>query len=363
MSRTPLIIVAALAMTYALVVAAGVNPHMDPSVLPAGCASCHRGHGKPQSPMLGEVQGAMCLTCHGTITSFQQAVSQGLVAANAEPALLGSVFTKPNVHPVSLESYSSQDLAAVVCTSCHGPHRSMPPRNPPGTPSGAQAQSPKDPATLEYQLCEQCHGARGVTTQSRVDISRQLNPTNRSFHPVEAPAGDRSPSVLANLSGRHVNCTDCHGNDDAQGARGPHGSGVPGLLSKNYVTTDGASESAAAYALCYGCHGREAVLNSTRFPGHSAHVVDERASCATCHNGHGAVTNRALIRFGEEVAIAGVSATAMGELKFVSSGPGSGSCYLVCHGKVHDPLSYGAGDGQHLPAPARPIWVLPPSRN
>jgi len=71
-------------------------------------------------------------------------------------------------------------------------------------------------------------------------------------------------------------------------------------------------------------------------------------SCATCHSGHGSVGNRALSRFGEETLIAGVTPSLRtGRLAFVSSGPGSGECYLTCHGRDHAPETYGL----RLPAP------------
>ena len=105
---------------------------------------------------------------------------------------------------------------------------------------------------------------------------------------------------------------------------------------------DGSKESEEAYALCYECHDRAAVLETSPFPFHTEHVVDEMTSCATCHSAHGSVDNRALIRFGEETFVAGVGPSlATGRLEFVSDGPGGGSCYLTCHGVDHSPLGYG----------------------
>ncbi len=200
--------------------------------------------------------------------------------------------------------------------------------------------SPKDPRRFEYELCEGCHGSRGALTQNLADISRMLDPGNRSYHPVQAPARDGSPSVIPSLRGREINCSDCHGTSDPQGARGPHGSPEPFLLKARYTTVDGGADSSAT--LCFACHEREAVLRASPFPGHGTHVEALRASCATCHSGHGSVANRALIRFGEETLIAGVAPSARtGRLAFVSTSPGSGACYLTCHGRDHAPETYG----------------------
>jgi predicted CXXCH cytochrome family protein len=84
-------------------------------------------------------------------------------------------------------------------------------------------------------------------------------------------------------------------------------------------------------------------LNSSAFEEHGTHITEVRASCATCHSPHGSVGNRALIRFGEETRFAAVSpSVTAGRLRFVSDGPGSGACYLTCHGRDHAPEGYGA---------------------
>ena len=93
------------------------------------------------------------------------------------------------------------------------------------------------------------------------------------------------------------------------------------------------------------------MLSSSAFPEHRRHIVELKASCATCHNAHGSVQNRALIRFGEETVVAGVSPSGRtGRLAFDSTGPGAGNCYLSCHGEDHAPASYGS---------VRPALVTP----
>lgn len=315
---------------------------MDPGLVPAGCAACHKGHGVSRSPMLPQPQAEVCLACHGSGSSRDQQAMRGNVGVGARPALLSSVFAKPYAHPLTRGAFSQQEPGAIVCTSCHSPHRGLREQPTGPLPSGQRRLSPKDPARFEFELCESCHGSGGRVTQSLLDVSRLLNPGNRSYHPVEAPALESSASVLPSLTGQQVNCTDCHGNDDTRGPRGPHGSSVPFLLRAPYSTLDGSAESPASYGLCYTCHSREGVLSTPGFPEHRKHIVELRASCATCHNAHGSVANRALIRFGEETFVAGVSASAQaGRLAFVSDGPGSGACFVTCHGRDHAPETYG----------------------
>lgn len=322
--------------------AAGVNPHVDRALLPRGCPSCHQGHGQPRSPMLGRPQTEVCLRCHGSKAEADAAVAAGFLSPSARPPLLATAMASIAQHPVSATAFS-RSQPEVVCTSCHSPHRSAPPGRPSGAPDGTRYPSPASPRMTESELCEGCHGGLGQTTASRLDVSRFFAPTNVSYHPVEAPAAERSPSVRPELGGKFVNCTDCHGSDEPSGPRGPHGSRTKQLLRLAYTTVDGTGESPQEFALCYSCHDRKAVLEASAFPEHRRHIVEIKASCATCHNAHGSIANRALIRFGEDATFGTVGPSAKeGRLAFVSTGPGSGSCYLTCHGEDHGPESYGS---------------------
>ena len=346
MPRTVLRAILALSLTAAPAAAqtearTSLDPHLDTSLVPAGCPACHRGHGAPRSPMLPEAQQTVCLACHGSRAQFDGAVRAGLVSSVAQLRPLSQALMLPSRHSMEPRAYSEHEGRGVTCTSCHSPHRGMRDPGLGGSPPGRRRMSPKDPQRFEYELCETCHGSQGALTRSLSDLSRMLDPGNRSYHPVHAPSRGSSPSVIPSLRGREINCTDCHGNSDPLGARGPHGSAEPFLLKARYATVDGASDSDSA--LCYGCHDREAVMRAASpFPGHRSHVEKLKASCATCHSAHGSVVNRALIRFGEETLIAGVAPSARtGRLAFVSTGAGAGTCYLTCHGRDHAPESYG----------------------
>jgi predicted CXXCH cytochrome family protein len=320
----------------------GIDSHMDPGIMPNGCPACHRGHGKPRSPMLPAPQSELCLSCHDSQTRLEQRAIRGDVVRGVQSTLLSSTLSKPFVHPMSDQAFSRHEPGVVTCTSCHSPHRGLPLQASQARVAGMRKISPRNPNRFEYELCESCHGGEGFNSQSPLDISRLFNQNSRSYHPVEAPSRGSSLSVAPGLAGREINCTDCHGNSDRSGPRGPHGSSVRYILRAEYNTIDGSSESSQGYALCYDCHDREKVLNSVSFPQHGLHIVDERSSCATCHNPHGSIKNRALIRFGEDIISGAVSQSIQsGQLAFVSSGPGSGTCYLTCHGSDHSPKSYG----------------------
>lgn len=335
---------------------AGSDPHVDPGIVLDGCGACHRGHGEPQSPMLPAPQKAVCLACHDTLAAVGARIAGGALAAGASPPLLGTALAGPYPHPLSDQAHTSDERGAVTCSSCHSPHRSMP-----AATDGDRKLSPRDPTRFEFELCLGCHGYSGAGAPTAVDLGRLVSPMSRSYHPIEAPARDASPSVAPGLAGGEINCTDCHGSDDRSAARGPHGSSVPFILARSYSATSGAQESAATYALCYQCHDRQAILERSAFPEHGEHIVDLKASCSTCHNPHGSEDNRALIRFGERGYLGGeVGLGQAGRIAFVSSAPGSGACFLSCHGEDHNPKSYGGeigGDASANPA----ALALPPA--
>lgn len=343
MPRGPLIAatVAALFVLFPPTRAGGLDPHLDLSLVPAGCAACHKGHGVPRSPMLDRPQRELCLSCHGSRADRDRSERAGLVSALADPRSLVSALAQPYTHALNERAFSERETGAVTCSSCHSPHRGRR-EGPQGRiRPGRRLRSPKAPEQFEYELCEGCHGGRATSTRSRADIARLLNPRNRSYHPIEAPARSPSPSAAA-LSGREINCTDCHGNADPGGASGPHGSAEPFLLRAPYATVDG-STNPASYALCFECHDERQLLDSSPWPGHADHVTRIGAACATCHSPHGSIENRALIRFGEDDSLRGVAPSlSTRRLVFVSDGPGSGACYLTCHGRDHGPARYGA---------------------
>jgi hypothetical protein len=213
------------------------------------------------------------------------------------------------------------------------------------------------PATAEYQICFRCHAdstnkPAPRTTRQIVQNNTRLEfaTTNPSHHAVAGPGRNTNvPSLTAPwTTASTVKCGDCHNNNAGPGAggvgpKGAHGSTYPTLLERQYLKADRTPESAAAYALCYKCHSRTSILGDTSFKEHSKHIVGERTPCNACHDPHGisstqgnATNNSKLINFDTTIN----KPSSSGQLKFVSNGTNKGSCYLTCHGKNHNPLSY-----------------------
>lgn len=318
------------------------------------CSGCHQPHSAPSGPYLLKAATASetCLSCHSG-------------QPGGAPKNIGVELAKLSRHDTNKAVNLEATTAEVGCADCHEPHTmagqagGRPPALSPrlGQVSGvSETGVAVKPAQFEYQVCFKCH-AENSKPEARV--SRQIAQTNTrlefastaiSYHPVVAAGRNPNvPSLVAGMdSSTIIACTSCHTSDTGpsaggSGAEGPHASNTRPLLRAGYATADRTPESSAAYALCYTCHQRTSILEDRSFTKHKQHIVDERTPCSVCHDPHGvssaqgtAAGNARLMNFDITV----VQPTADGRLEYQNTGNGSGRCYLSCHGKVHNPLSY-----------------------
>jgi predicted CXXCH cytochrome family protein len=302
------------------------------------------------------------------------------------------------------------------CVDCHNPHfankNSAQPPLVNGTLLGVKGQSTGNTYILQsnnqYEICFKCHADSANKPQSTdfsvVGIGYGRNPQrmfevnnpNRfntrlefqfssSFHPVTrrgnlstGPGGD-VPSLRpqpitpggALITSRqlsaasYIYCSDCHNNDTGHnlgtsgGPAGPHGSNLPHLLERASslepppATPGGASAGVAYaladYALCDKCHNVEgSVLRDQSFAYHGIHVRVANAACSTCHAPHGSQAPM-LIDFDCTI----VAPSSSGRLEYDRLGARAGTCYLTCHGKDHNPATYGSGGSPGTPLPTR----------
>lgn len=344
---------------------AGANPwpHTSGTTVAANaCENCHRPHTATGKKRLlnALIEEDNCFTCHN---------------GNVAPKNVQSEFTgKFSIHPVASTTgvHDPAETAVVQsrhveCVDCHNPHAAT---GGAGTPSGPLAGvrgvaitgSTANPVTSEYQICFRCHGdspglpAPYTTRQiAQTNTRLEFNTSNPSYHPVAGVGRNPNvPSLIAPWTTASViKCTDCHNNNAGPGAggtgpNGPHGSSYRPLLERQYVTADNTSESAANYALCYKCHNRNSILADSSFPEHRKHIEGERAPCNVCHDPHGisatqgnSTNNSKLINFNTSVV-----SPSNGQLRFESQGTFAGRCYLLCHGKTHNPCTYNQWSGR-----------------
>jgi predicted CXXCH cytochrome family protein len=351
----------------------GVNPWPNISaktVTAAACESCHTPHNAGTKPRLltfaDEEQN--CTSCHG---------------GNVARKNVEAEFRKFSVHPI-LSTTGVHDPAEdavnpprhVECADCHNSHAANSTSAVAPNASGAlaglvginQDGAVVHPLTRQYEQCFRCHAdsvSRGparvprqfVQTNTRLEFA----PGNASFHPVVAPGRNANvPSLLSPLTtSSRLYCTDCHNSDSGpnaggSGANGPHGSVFEPILERRLALTDNETETAGTYALCYKCHSRSSILADESFP-HRIHVVDNKASCVTCHDPHGVQNSAHLINFNSLYVTPFNS-----RLEFKDMGTFRGNCTLTCHSGAanavtHDATAYGTGALAPSPLKKTPI--------
>ncbi len=360
------------------------TPATQTTVASNACENCHMPHaaGGQKRILNYAAEEANCYTCHSGTVAAKNMVPE--FSKLSKHNVAGYTGTHDPVEPATTTT------AHVECVDCHNPHAayaSSPPAGsiPAGTTTPALAGSQigvrgvdingaaVNPATAEYQICFRCHADGGAANIPASAFARKIaqnnkrlefTPANMSHHAVAGPraATGTVPSLLATSPWKlnsQLRCTDCHNNNagpysagtpvapTGAGVNGPHGSTEPWLLERRYDTADNTTESLAAYALCYKCHNRANILADNSFKEHSKHIVSEKAPCSVCHDPHGISstqgmsnangnsTNRRLMNFRTDVVT-----PSGGNLYWSGTGNGSGTCYLNCHGKNHNPLSY-----------------------
>lgn len=332
--------------------------HANTEIMPKSCRACHRGM---RISVNGEEDN--CLKCHGDPSFRSNMASHGYLAnAGVSLADISLELLKPYSHPTLsyrdihrqnelLPEDQMQLPRHSECVDCHNPHAVSADQPYRGIPGRRVGDAIVD-VQYEYELCYKCHAESANLPGNSTNKHAEFNISNPSFHPIE---GEGASAFVISLKEPYVaradkpadisviTCSSCHGSEDANGPKGPHGSTYEGLLVENYEQRDGFPEGQFTYALCYRCHERNSILADESFPHHSRHIVGLASaaggtSCFTCHDAHGSTQYPSLIRFNEEV----VRPNLNGKLEYRPNGVAarSGTCSLLCHEVEHDDRSY-----------------------
>lgn len=343
-------------------------PDAYSTVAENACLNCHRPHAAshPEWLMAQVQEQANCTICHNG-TMVQKNIAQQFLEPSRHPIEARQWTHNPKEDPLTMPRH-------VTCVDCHNPHaagnvtRSVgrmravnemaPITSGPlrGVPGVTMSGSVNPQAKYEYEVCLKCHGLAEPTTpgilrqETTRNIRLKIGPSSRSHHPIALQGNNLAIVGLqaGYTASSMISCIDCHNNDQwtpsGTTPSGPHGSRWEPILAQEYETEDPFMESNASYALCYNCHNRSTLMSMTgRFP-HEKHVVEQRASCAACHDPHGSQRNTHLINFMvlTKTGIPVVKPSSSGRLEFdpAPGQPGHGSCYLTCHGLNHNPKKY-----------------------
>ena len=395
------------------------------------CAICHRTHTGQGRNLVNKPapQSTLCFTCHdglGANTNVEAQYTDPLVPANnaanreyyRHDALVATTHTR-----AELDEFGGVSNRHSECGDCHNAHTANAAdatqtttgwtasgrvadtsgvsvvNGPAGTaPTYMFRNGTTTPITLEYQLCFKCHSGftvlpsnTGFTpSQYLLDKGVELNPSNPSYHPIEAPGKNTTAKMAASLSGASpyrqwtftigstIRCSNCHASSTrynqttppaAGGDLPPHTSQYQGVLLQNYrdrvLKSSAEAYSNADFALCFLCHSNvpfaSETTTATNFRYHGLHLsklagmgaggtsIDTpgagqgNALCAECHfrirsttykNGSQSIPGSRLVSFAPDVQPVGTT------LSWRSTGTGTGSCTLTCHGQKHNPETY-----------------------
>ncbi len=338
----------------------GINPWPDANyntVADNACQNCHKPHaaGHPQRLLVRAKEEENCSNCHNGNVANKNIMADILKLSSHDVTNYNGVHD-PVENPLTMNRHAE-------CQDCHNPHTvksgTAAAPNVPGTLFGISGLDTNGSAVSRinfgYELCYKCHADNnsGNNYVSRVisqtNVRLEYDPTNPSFHPVEAQGKNSDvPSLISPwTTASRMACTDCHASNNAPnfgggGPRGPHGSSNKPILGLNYTTGSYVTESSTNYALCYKCHSRSSILGDNSFKEHDKHIRKEDTPCSVCHDPHGvsatqgnSTNNSHLINFDKTVV-----SPWMGKLEFVDEGRFKGNCTLLCHGEKHNRENY-----------------------
>lgn len=286
-----------------------------------GCANCHATHsaGGAERLMIHREEEDNCLPCHnGNVGSKD-------IEAEFEKAYIHPIYDTAGVHDPVGDITETQ--RHVECIDCHNHHAAQvgshvmaedgnevslsllgvwgvePDYSPPSRPSQGRRSLSKprysvvDSAEKEYQICLKCHSSYAFGNSPPSDITdqgKEFNSYNYSFHPVVEPGrnkycnSDTMEPPWNQSPGEHntMYCSDCHGSDDPNAPKGPHGSDNIHLLKE-------AGPGDSYDDLCIICHRADVYIdgrNGSRFKDHGRreHQYDRKDNpmgCMACHGG------------------------------------------------------------------------------
>jgi predicted CXXCH cytochrome family protein len=290
----------------------GANRHID-------CNDCHESHGDRA----------------GTANA-PTVKPAGRGASGVEPVFSGiGAPTRFNYLSQATNEYQ-------VCMKCHSSYTTLPAYRPDGWSGTAYTTNGTDKLDTTANPNQQPDWR---------DLAREFNPYAASFHPVMA-AGTNTTwpantwvttsscgGVTPCSATSRVFCLDCHTNaTPVTGSNGPHGSPRLHLLkgTADYITDDnGANITHNQNELCFLCHAYATYVNGTndRFNRHATH---NSFSCYDCHDTHGSESPHLINFDASHITFYG----GRNSQSAYVHGNNAGTCYVLCHGKIHNPLSY-----------------------
>ncbi len=356
------------------------------------CATCHRSHNVPSGAEKKLIKATtveeLCLPCHESgkpafATDFAPRLP-ALTGAEGSGHMNGRSNSR-RVGPYArvVTSDKGQRVRLVQdCSACHDSHgRERGKLRKFGFDNRGQLLDRRPESVAE--VCFGCHAGQeaALLRSAKPDLGQLFAKNVMSSHRIGATAAGRPelPSLRSGLLSGGLDCTSCHNNPDATGARGPHASPYVSLLRAAYGREkDLPRLGDRVNDLCFVCHDKASILANQSFAFHAQHLNGftatapnaprrsarleaqaalgirsvrdlrpgrgaafaagrgEPTTCATCHASHGSLRNAALVEFDASV----VGPSSLGAPVFQRTTLGHGTCTLSCHGYDHVQTRY-----------------------
>lgn len=309
------------------------------------CGVCHSGPADQHAS--GKHAGVPCKVCHGPLTShIENSKKIAAMPIDRSAELCAQCHQQK---PGRSEGFPQVDLEkhaqGKACVNCHSPHEPQGPQGAPATQGGPPSQEMK-------KSCLKCHEEMEKTLAGMKHLHAPVAMGRCAGCHTPYDADHKSPLLE---TGNQL-CFRCHGDvsvamsqassvhepasEDCQLCHDAHGGEGPGLLTDHYSENLYNPFSIKHYALCFKCHDRGLVTETTSIATqfrngdrnlHHVHVNMERngRSCRACHVPHAAdVVHliRAQVPFGGSWRM---------PLRY-SETPNGGMCLAGCH----QPLAY-----------------------
>lgn len=373
------------------------DPHVDYTATTYSCAGCHRTH-TASGLVLRQTwpEENVCFGCHNSAgpgtdvqLAFTSYTNTGTRFFKHDVAITNGIHQAGEMDGGGFGGSSRH----VECEDCHEPHEAtrgatiapMLKRetnegsgvDPVWTESGAPLSFVwLSQAEREYQICFKCHStfttlpsyipdgwdgnayvpdglpkltSAGSQVPDSRDMAQEFNPYQASFHPVVTQGRNQSIPSASFVNGWSQSsmtyCTDCHSNANAATeGLGPHGSPRLHILDgqAEYSTVSSSGSRVDSQELCFKCHDYNTYVTGlnmfSNFSDHRRHLNNNQGTtCYTCHDTHGS----------EQLHLINFDASVMtfldgrnSQTAWYLDASGQAGCYLVCHGRRHDPLTY-----------------------
>jgi len=354
------------------------------------CAACHKNHRTTagSAKQAGRSTDQLCLTCHEGLNPTPTTDGAPKLPAwtGQGSGHLKDRFTsrRAGTYTRTVRSGGKTVQLAQDCSGCHDTHGKERGKLR-ATAFDARGQLLARRPQSVAEICFGCHaGPEAAPLTSGIgDLGQLFTKGAASSHGLGSTAAARPdlPSLRTSAFQGRLDCTSCHDNPEASGARGPHASTYPSLLKAAYGREkDAARLGDRTNDLCFLCHDKQSILANQSFSFHRQHLtgftdsgssaatrrapsVSEAASvlgirslkdlrpgrsgafmpgygdptpCATCHASHGSLRQASLVEFDRSV----VTFSSVGSITFQRSGLGHGTCTLSCHGYDHVQTRY-----------------------